>query len=104
MLFWDKWPGLDIFGAMFRARPGPDPQEIAELEETHVAARDGYRQLRKGRSIHLAYTSDGKLHLRRRARQIRRDYGRGVTLMASPKDEQDHALIRPVRARWWDWL
>ena len=65
-------------------------------------AKMGVHRLLQGRSIHVAVDEKG-WHMRRRARQLRRDFGRGVTIPARPRDDAP-TFHRPVKARWFEWL
>jgi hypothetical protein len=84
-------------------RPRYLPRIVIEEQEQARPERDAARRvLAHGRSINLAYSADGKMQLRRRARQIRREFGKGVQWAAMPKADRD---ARPLRRRfpWW-WI
>jgi hypothetical protein len=87
--------------AQYRA-PEIQATEIEE-QEVNVPARDASRLIRRGRSVNLAYGADGKMHLRRRARQIRRAFGGGVQWAAMPKADQQRYLKSRLRWPWW-WI
>jgi hypothetical protein len=79
-----------------------DPTELAELEEAHQPQRDAaVRVLRHGRTVYGAYDADGHLHLRRRARQIRRSFGVGFAWRAMPRSDRGRYIVR--RRSWYEW-
>ena len=68
----------------------------------YPAKQAAKRVLRDGRTMHLAMGADGAVHLRRRARQIRRDFGRGISWMALRRSEAGYGPRR-WRLPWW-WI
>lgn len=87
-----------------RYRPRQLNPTVIEQQEQNVPAKDAARVvLRRGRSIALAYGADGKMHLRRRARQIRREFGNGVVWRAMPSETRDE-WIKPRRVKPWWWI
>jgi hypothetical protein len=82
-------------------RPRNVQETIIEEEERNVPARDASRLIRRGRAVNFAYGPDGKMHLRRRARQIARDYGVGFQWRAMPRGQSQQFMARRSRLPWW---
>ncbi len=83
----------------------PHRDEQAQVEaERHPAPvkQAASRVLHGGRSISIAYDEKGA-HLRRRPKQIRREFGVGFTLYALAKDLRYRYQARRRRLPWW-WL
>ena len=85
--------------------PHRDEQAVVEtVEQKSPVQQTAQRVLRDGRAMHVAVDETG-WHLRRRARQIRRDFGHGLTIIALPKALREGFVYRAARRRlpWW-WL
>ncbi len=104
MLSLDRWSGLEWLGTGLIPKPLPDQSVVEEPARQIPVLKRAIDVLRRGRSIHAALGTDGRVHLRRRARQIRRDYGQGVTLQAPPREDFEHVPIRRSPRRWWEGL
>ena len=81
-----------------------EPTEIVEIQEENQPIQQAAKMvLLRGRSVNIGYDTDGHMHLRRRARQIRHEFGRGVQWAAMKKDAPVSILPRRWKWPWW-WI